>query len=203
MTWNRITALGASLLLGLLLALAPSARVHAASVLPLDLDRIVGDATIAFQGTVTDTHAELDAQSGRIVTYVTFRVEDALKGPVGSTYKMKQVGGRLPSGESYRVDGVPGFTTGESYVVFLTGASSVGLSSPVGLAQGKFTIKPTGGTLEVANGRDFREMTANIPDAAIPPGARARLQQKAGGKVRSLGLDDFKQLVRQRIGAAR
>ena len=197
---SRFSALAAPFFLGLLLALGLAGRVQAASVLPLDLDRIVGDATVAFQGTVTDTRSERDAQTGWIVTYVAFRVDDALKGPVGSTYTMKQVGGRLADGTTYRVDGVPTFTPGESYVVFLTAPSSLGLSSPIGLFQGKFTITPEG---EVGNGRDFREMTANIPASAIPPNALARLQQKAGGEVRSLGLDDFKQLVRQRLGSAR
>jgi hypothetical protein len=183
------------------LALACGSIARAASVLPLDLDRIVGDSSVAFQGTVTDVHAERDAQTGWIVTFVTFRVDDALKGPVGTTYTVKQIGGRLPDGESYRVDGVPSYTVGQSYVVFLTSPSSIGLSSPVGLSQGRFSIAPGAAGAEVSNGRDFRELTANIPAETLPPTARARIQRKAGGKVRSLPLDEFKTLVRERMGA--
>jgi len=183
-----------------ILVLAAAIPARATSVLPLGLDRIVGDATVAFQGTVTDMRAEKDPQTGFIVTNVTFRVDDALKGPVGTTYTLKQVGGRLPTGETYRIEGVPAYTVGQSYVVFLTAPSSIGLSSPVGLAQGRFAVANTAGVPEVSNGRDFREMTANIPLDSMPAGARARLLEKAGGPVRALGLDDFKQLVRQRMG---
>jgi hypothetical protein len=189
----------AALLFAALAAFSMAAR--STSVLPVDLDHLVKGAAVAFQGTVTDVHTERDPQSnGRIVTLVTFQVEDALKGPVGSTYTLKQIGGRLPTGESLRIDGIPSYTVGESYVVFLNGPSSLGLSSPVGLSQGRFRIATTATGLEVSNGRDFRDMTANIPQQSLPPGARARFAQAPGSKVRSLGLDDFKQLVRQRLG---
>lgn len=201
MTRIRFASLAARSLLALCLGLVAAVSARASSVLPLDLDRIVGDSTAAFQGTVTGMRSERDPQSGLIVTYVDFRVDDALKGPVGDSYTLKQVGGRLPDGESYRVDGVPSYVVGESYVVFLTSPSSIGLSSPVGLSQGRFRIAPGAAGPEVSNGRDFREMTANIPATILPPVARARIERKAGGKVRSLPLDEFKTLVRERMGA--
>jgi len=177
------------------------AFARASSVLPVDLDGLVHGAGVAFQGTVTDVHSDRDPQTGWIVTYVTFRVDDALKGSVGASYTMKQIGGRLANGETYRVDGVPTYALGHSYVVFLHSPSSLGLSSPVGLSQGKFDVAQTANGAEVSNGRDFREMTANIPLDALPPAARAKMELKSAGKVRSLGLDDFKQLVRQRMVA--
>lgn len=193
--------LAARLLFGLCLALALPALVRATSVLPLGLDRIVHDARVIFQGTVTGVRSERDPETGWIVSYVTFRVDDALKGAVGSTYVVKQIGGRLPDGESYHVDGVPSYVPGRSYVMFLTGPSTVGLSSPIGLSQGKFRIESSANGAEVSNGRDFREMTARIPRGSLPPAVRARIEQKAGGRVPTLALDDFKQLVRQRIAA--
>src|SRR6185437_5040077 len=194
------TSFGRALACALFL-IAAAIPAQATSVLPVDLDHMVKSAAVAFQGTVTDVHTERDPQAGdRIVTFVTFQVDDALKGPVGSTYTLKQIGGRLPTGESLRIDGIPSYTVGESYVVFLTGPSSLGLSSPVGLSQGRFRIETTAGGREVSNGRDFRDMTASIPQQALPPGARARFAQTPGAKVRALGLDDFKQLVRQRAG---
>ena len=193
------SSFGRALAAALLVLLAAAMPARASSVLPLDLDRIVAGAGVAFQGTVTDAHSERDPQTSWIVTYVTFRVDDALKGSVDGTYTVKQIGGRLASGETYRVDGVPSYTVGQSYVVFLTSPSSIGLSSPVGLSQGQFTIAQTPGGPEVSNGRDFREMTANIPVETLPPNARARMELKAGGRVGSLGLDDFKELVRQRM----
>jgi len=199
-TTTTTSFLGRALACALCL-LAAAMPARATSVLPVDLDHIVSRANVAFQGTVTDVHSDHDPATGWIVTYVTFRVDDALKGPAGSTYTLKQIGGRLPDGETYRVDGVPSYAVGHSYVVFLHSPSPLGLSSPVGLSQGKFDVAQGPSGPEVSNGRDFREMTANIPVETLPPNVRAKIELKAGTKVRSVGLDDFKQLVRQRMVA--
>lgn len=173
-------------------------------VLPLALDDIVGTAAVAFEGTCTANRTERDAATHLIVTYTTFTVHDVIKGDVGATYTIKQVGGRLPDASAALVaHGVPEFTTpGEDYVVFLAGVSRSGFSSPVGLAQGKFTVRPGAAGPEVGNGRDFRDMTQNIPEADLAPGLAQKVRHSAQ-PVRRLGLDEFKQLARQRAGGGR
>lgn len=162
----------------------------AMSVLPLQLDEIIDTASVAFQGTCTANRTEREAQTNLVVTYTTFAVKDVLKGAVQTTHVIKQIGGKMPEGEmSYRVEGVPSFVVGEEYVVLLAGVSSAGFSSPIGLAQGKFTVDAVGN--RVSNGRDFREMTARMPTVLLPGGA---------APVRHLGLDEFKQLIRARVG---
>ena len=63
-------------LLSLVIALPASAM----SVLPLYMDEIVSDAAIAFQGKSLESHSERDPQTGSIVTYSTFEVQEVLKG---------------------------------------------------------------------------------------------------------------------------
>ena len=169
----------------------------ATSVLPLQLDEIIDTATTAFEGTCTANRTEREAQTNLVVTYTTFAVKDVLKGAVqGTTHVIKQIGGKMPAGElSYRVEGVPTFAVGEDYVVLLAGVSSAGFSSPIGLAQGKFTVQKDAAGNRVSNGRDFRETTARMP-AVVLPGVLAG----ATAPVRHLGLDEFKQLIRARAG---
>jgi hypothetical protein len=137
-----------------------------------------------------------------VVTYTTFQVHDVLKGDVGATHTVKQVGGVLPAeGKGFKMESVPTFTVGESYVVFFAGVSPLGFSSPIGLAQGKFAIVAQGGGLQVTNGRDFKDLTARMAPQSLPKAAQAKLG--APGAVRQLALEDFKSLVRERTGAVK
>lgn len=172
---------------------------RAMSVLPLYLDEIVNDAAIAFQGKSLENHSERDPQTNSIVTYSTFEVQEVLKGEVGATHTIKQIGGKL-QGEINQTTGVPTFTVGESYVLFLYGVSASGFSSPVGLGQGKFNIIPVSTGFHVTNGRDFKEMTLGTPTSLLPLSVLNKLRQ-APGPVKRLDLDEFKQLVRQQRGA--
>jgi hypothetical protein len=85
---------------------------------------------------------ERDPQTNLVVTYTTFAVEDVLKGTVPATHTIKQIGGNLAAeGTTLRVEGIPTFVVGQNYVVFLAGVSSAGFSSPIGLGQGRFSVR--------------------------------------------------------------
>jgi hypothetical protein len=190
-------------LAAVLLAAASSWQARAATVLPVSLDHLVDNAAVVFEGTCVGNRTERDPGTGLVVTYTTFSVRDAIKGEVASVHEIKQLGGRIPqAGMALRVDGVPSFTVGESYVVFLAGVSAAGFSSPIGLSQGRFAVAHEAAGPTVSNGRDFRQMTAGMPDALLPFAGRTAAGE-ASGPVNRLGLDEFKQLVRSRSGRAR
>ena len=173
-----------------------------ASVLPLYLDEMIDTSTVAFEGRVTANRTERDAATNLIVTFTTFEVLDPLKGAVGATHEIKQIGGWLPGERmEYRVHGVPSFAVGEEYVVFLAGVSSAGFSSPIGLSQGRFGIQAQAGGRRLGNGRDFRDMTARMA-AALPPAAKAQVQRE-GDPVRDLDVEDFKRAVRAHLDSKR
>ena len=184
-----------------LLALASVFPAFATSVLPMDLDQMVAASAVAFDGTCTGNRTGRDPVSNLIVTYTTFAVHDVLKGDVGATYEIKQIGGALPNGLQHHVEGVPRFAVGQEYVVLLPQASSGGFSSPVGLSQGQFTVTQTEKGATVSNGRDFREMTSTIPSEQLPGDLQTQTK-RATGPVRQLDLSEFKQLVRNRAGPA-
>jgi hypothetical protein len=179
----------------LIFCLVAALPARAMSVLPLSLEEIVTAAQIAFEGTCTANFTGRDAQTGLVVTYTTFDVHDVLKGGARATHIIKQVGG-YAGADGYHLQGVPGFAVGQDYVVFLYGVSSAGFSSPVGLSQGQFVLRPGADGPEVSNGRDFREMLSGSAVQHIPQATLSRLQNAAGG-LRHLGLDEFKELVRQ------
>src|SRR3954467_2215297 len=114
------------------------APAFAHSVRELPLDEIINTAAVAFEGTVVETHSGMDPTSGRIVTYTTFSVSDVLKGKVGRTHTIKQLGGELPDGQAFKVTLRTRFAVGDNVVVFLYGESEFGFSSPVGTVQGNF-----------------------------------------------------------------
>lgn len=183
-----------------LLGFAVAGPAGAVSVRPLPLDEIIDTATVVFQGTCIGNRTEREQETNLVVTFTTFAVKDVLKGSAQGTHVIKQIGGKMPAGElNFRVDGVPTFVVGEDYVVFLAGVSAAGFSSPIGLAQGKFTVQQDASGQKVSNGRDFREMTAGIPSVVLPK-ATAKVLGEAPAPVRHLDLDEFKQLVRVRAG---
>jgi hypothetical protein len=188
------------ILLALWLAVVTAMPAAAHSVLPLDLGQIIDGSATVFQGTAIENTTGKDPQTGMLATLTTFRVDDVLKGTASGTYTIKQIGGTDSQTKLFfRVNSVPTFKVGESYVVFLTGASTWGFSSPVGLAQGKFTIQDGEAGLEVGNGQDFRDMTANVPDLALPAQAKALAGEDK--PLHRIALDDFKAMVRKHAGA--
>ncbi len=174
------------------LALGLVGPAVAASVRQLLLDEIIDTSAIAFEGTCTGNRTERDPLTNLVVTYTTFAVTDVIKGSVHATHTIKQIGGTMPDGEaSFRVDGVPSFSVGQDYVVFLAGVSSAGFSSPIGLSQGKFTVKQQATGKTVSNGRDFREMTTRVPIDVLPA---------TDTPAHQVDLQKFKQLARSRVG---
>jgi len=174
---------------------------HATTVIPLYLDELIDQSTLAFEGTCTENRTELDPATNLVVTYTTFEVHDVLKGDVGATHTIKQVGGKLPGEDAPRftIRDVPTFGVGGDYVVFLAGVSAAGFSSPIGLSQGRFTVRGAAGARTVGNGRDFKDMTARMTQG-LPQRA---LENMKATPASSLDMDivDFKQAVRAHLGA--
>ena len=185
-----------------LLMLAALSPARATSVVPLYLDELIDTAAVAFDGKVLANRVERDPATNLVVTYTTFEVREMLKGAVGATHTIKQVGGTLAAENvRYHVEGIPAFTVGESYVVFLAGVSDRGFSSPMGLSQGRFGIQAGGAGLRVSNGRDFRDMTARM--ASRLPGASGATMKAAREPVRDMDLGEFKQAVRNHLAGAK
>lgn len=182
-----------------------SVSVFAATVLPLGLERLHGDAKLIFLGECLSNVVEMDPQSGRVVTYTTFEVLETYKGKAGRSQTLKQIGGHLPSANlDVRIPGVPQFEVGQRYVVFLPPASKLGFASPVGLSQGMFTVKQdaTGATM-VSNGRDVGDLMENMAQSKMPSRVTEKLrtlsnrEKPTNAKARAeMHLDDLRSVLR-------
>jgi hypothetical protein len=166
----------------------------AASVVPMDLEQIVAAAQHIVHVRCTSNAVESDPMVG-IVTVTGFVVLDRAKGGNGTTFTVRQAGGEL---NGVAIDyHVPKFRVGEEYVLFMPEPSKLGLASPVGLAQGAFSVAAgPAGSKEVGNGRDFGELLGGVDPAKLPPGVRARLHQEPRPRTPRMELGEFMALTR-------
>ena len=171
--------------------------VNGTVLVPLYLEEMIDRSEAVFQGRCLANRTVRDEKTNMVVTLTTFQVYDVLKGTVGQTHVIKQVGGSLPDEPlEYRFKGIPTFTVGKEYVVFLAGVSRSGFSSPIGLSQGSFEVTAS---RQVTNGRDFKDLTSRI--AAKVPAMALKNIESAPGRVREMDLEDFKQTVRNQLRA--
>jgi hypothetical protein len=183
-----------------------SLQAAATSVLPVSLQRMAASAETIFHGTAINNEVRLDQASGRVATYTTFKVIEVIKGNPGATHTIKQIGGQLPGSHVRQViHGVPRFTAGEEYVIFLPKASSLGFASPIGLSQGKFDIRKSGGDTVISNGRSLAALMKTTPrqDSPDSPSALASKRTPAlkaiDGQPAGAHLTDFMQAVRSMV----
>src|SRR5206468_4262170 len=80
---------------GSLLVIACAAL--ATTVIPPSFDDLVGRAEIIFQGTVTDVRSEWTGEGAQrhIMSYVTVKVEEAIKGNPGASVTLRMLGGTV------------------------------------------------------------------------------------------------------------
>ncbi len=122
-----------------LLGLAHSAR--ATTVIPPTFDELVGQAEVIFQGTVTEVKSERIGEGGQrhIVSYVTFKVDDSMKGNPGASYTIRMLGGTV-DGETMEVSDAPKFAVGDRDILFVenNGRQFIPL---VGIMHGRFRLQ--------------------------------------------------------------
>jgi hypothetical protein len=107
-------------LLPLVLSAAAFACLNATTVIPPTFEQLVGQAELIFQGTVTDARSVWEGEGGQrhIETYVTFQIEDSLKGNAGSSYTIRMLGGKVGD-EGLVVEGAPKFEVGDREILFV------------------------------------------------------------------------------------
>ena len=134
---GKATSWLAPALAGSLLLTLP---LEAGQIRSLNLEELTGRADRIFAGRCLETEVVSHPQLGA-VTRVTFEVERAIKGDLGSTLTVEVVGASArPNVSTFTALDVPRFAPGERVVLFLYPDSSLGLTSPVALGQGKFSV---------------------------------------------------------------
>ena len=178
-------------------ALAPCGAT-ASTVRPMNLEEMTERAARIFVGRCADVASAEHPAVRAGVTRSTFDVDEVLKGSPAARVSFRHIGTRRADGAPPgREFGIPRIDPGEEVVLFLYGESALGLSSPVGLGQGRFTI---------FRGKDGRRYVQN--DAGnrpllrgLSPKARARIGEAAERPLPSpLPLDTLLEMVRKLRG---
>jgi hypothetical protein len=164
--------------------------VRGTIVIPPTFDQLVSDAELIFQGTVTASRSLwIGGGSERhIVTDVTFRIEDAIKGAPGKSYTIRMLGGTL-DGETIEVSDTPKFKVGDHDILFVehNGQQFVPL---VGIMHGRFHVQT-----------DSRGHETVAKENGAPLANADKLGTDERGAVTgpALSTADFKSAIRQRL----
>jgi hypothetical protein len=191
---------GATPLIAAALALqAVAARPAAAVGRRLDLATLTAHAGAIVAGHIVGVRSGSHPKYHRIgAVYVTVDVSQTLKGKPAHRLKFMQFAGGVASATSARsasmaqmLPEMPPYRLGEEVVLFLYPASSVGFTSPVGGAQGKFLIKRSPGrpaTVISQGGNGSLAVSGSLPSNLTPdqkrvlrnPGAAPELKTFLG-----------------------
>ena len=181
---------------GLLLGLPVQAQ-RGGLAAPQTLVDLVDRAGVIVQGQVVLAHVEPHPDFPSLTSVVvTLRVKETLKGQAGDTFTFRQYVWDLRDRYS-----AAGYQKGSEVVLFLTPPSDVGLSSPVGLGQGRFRIvRDEKGNEYLMNETGNRGLFRNVRSAlqtrgvAITDEQRDWIEGQRGGPV---AFQALRELVRQ------
>ena len=165
--------------------------VHATTVIPPNFDELVSRAQVIFEGEVTGLQSQWIGEGAehRIVTFVTFKVVDALKGNPGENYSIRMLGGTV-DGRTMEVTDAPKFKVGDHDVLFVenNGRQFIPL---VGIQHGRFRVqKDQAGrdTLLTGEGQPLADVNQLGADE------KTVAQSKA-----AVSLKDFKSTIQSRV----
>lgn len=178
----------------------------ATTVIPPSFDELVDQAQLIFQGTVTDTKSQWAGEGGtrRIVTFVTFKVDEPIKGEPGATYTLRMLGGTV-DGQTMEVTDSPKFKAGDRDIVFVENNGSQFIPL-VGIMHGRFRVqedKATGREVVTTNGGNaVKDVAALGKDDDHSHGKNVTQSVAAAEASRALGTSDFKSAIRAKLSKA-
>jgi hypothetical protein len=164
---------------------------NATTVIPPNFDQLVSRAQVIFEGEVTNLQSQWIGEGAqhRIVTFVTFKVDDTVKGDPGASYSIRMLGGTV-DGRTMEVTDAPKFTVGDHDLLFVENNGSQFIPL-VGIQHGRFRVQKdqTGrDTLLTGEGRpltDVNQLGGN--------------EDATAHNKPALSLNDFKSAIRSQL----
>ena len=121
--------------------LAGAVSLSATTVIPPTFEQLVDQAEIIFRGSVTNISSQWVGEGAdrHIMSYITFKVKDSLKGSPGESYTLRTFGGTVGQ-DTMKIGDGPEFQVGDDDVLFVenNGTQVVPL---VGIMYGRFHVK--------------------------------------------------------------
>ena len=165
----------------------------ATTVIPPHFDELVSRAQVIFEGEVTGLQSQWIGEGAqhRIVTFVTFKVNDTLKGDAGTTYSIRMLGGTV-DGRTMEVTDAPKFKVGDHDLLFVENNGSQFIPL-VGIQHGRFRVQSD------ASGR--QTITTGEGQLLTDVNQLGGDERSVAGNKPALSLNDFKGLIRSKIRA--
>src|ERR1700719_58346 len=166
-------------------------RAGATTVIPPTFDELVTNAEMIFEGTVTTMRSECTGQGAdrHIVTYVTFKIEDAIKGALGPEYTIRMFGGTVDD-KTMEVTDAPRFKVGDRDILFVehNGTQFIPL---VGIMHGRFHV--------LSDETGVNERIAKDNGAPLANVAKLGQDENAAVSGTALSKAEFKAAIRQKM----
>ncbi len=177
---------------GLLVLLVSVTSVMGTTVRLLNLVEMVQLADRVFWGKCLSVEEKSgDATSVPVLEYA-FAVLGGIKGvQTGETVVFRQLG----TGPQGALD-IPHYQKGQEILLFLHGDSRLGLTSPVGLAQGVFQLKKTAeGEIGVLNALENTNLKYKLSDAAAQESGMSAVELNSVATKKPIPIEIFSLLV--------
>jgi hypothetical protein len=169
--------------------------ITASTVIAPTFEQLVQQAELIFQGTVTDVRSVWEGEGAQrhIDTYVTFHIDEKVKGQATSSYTIRMLGGTVGD-ETMEVTDAPKFKVGDRNILFVE-HNNEQFVPLVGINHGHFRVQRDEQTgrdiITTGEGEAVRDLAqlGHSEDAAITNDA-----------AEALSPDDLKSAVKRQLG---
>ena len=154
------------LLTATLSLLVATISLTATTVRIVNLSEMVRASDRIFHGRCVSSR-EMTHSNGLPVVEYTFLVTDGLKGTVeGESVVFRQL--QTSRARGFVIAGLPVFRKGQDLVLFLAADSRIGLTSPIGLSQGVFSVlEDRRGRLSIVNGMKNQNLSRDLEPSRL------------------------------------
>lgn len=176
----------------LILAVCLASSLDASVIVPPTFDALLAEADTIVYSEVVDRVSRWERRGNRnvIVTEVTLRVREVLKGRADAVHRIDVLGGTIGD-VTQRVAGAPLFLAGDRDVLFLRRGAG-GVSPVMGLFYGRFRVVEGHNGVGEYIANHARQPVSSIRDFVRP--------QRLGAGQMPVTLNEFLRVVRTSVG---
>jgi hypothetical protein len=161
----------------------------------MNLERMISDAGMIVHGTVANVETGTDPETKLLATFVTIDILENFYGATEQRVILKLVGGKSKT-KRVKFAEMPSFKVGEEIFSLFFAPSKYGFTSPVGMAQGKFSVYTDAVTKQklVRNGANNTELFSGMKNTTAI--AKIAASKRADGNIDAA---DFSQTIRSLV----
>lgn len=167
----------------LLFVLLSATLARATTLVQMDLDDLTSQSQTVVYGKIVSSRTEWDRSHSVIYTFYTVQPIQYLKGQLGSTFELQEMGGTL-DGLTMKVPSAPEFKAGQEAVLFVW-TDPLGRNLVIGMEQGAVGIETDPQTNRKFVNRTIRFGSArDVSTPSEPVGATSKLLPQFFDQIR-------------------